>query len=122
MWKPWILIALGSVLVANVATRGFAPADSIAAYNSNHEANHFDFSNSKCAAEIEKACGAKVSQEEPEQDEVIINDQGTYSGNGPQRTDLINSMKQAVDSLSTALPPNFGKFIKNAVANVNQDI
>jgi hypothetical protein len=53
---------------------------------------------------------------------VIINDQGTYSGNGPQRTDLINSMKQAVDSLSTALPPNFGKFIKNAVANVNQDI
>jgi len=31
-------------------------------------------------------------------------------------------MKQAVDSLSTALPPNFGKFIKNAVANVDQDI
>jgi hypothetical protein len=119
MWKPWILIALGSVLIANVATKGYAPADSISAYNSNLEARNFDLSSSKCADEIEKACGNKVSQEEPEQDEVIINDQGTYSGNGPQRTDLINSMKQAVDSLSTALPPNFNKFIKKAVANVD---
>jgi hypothetical protein len=34
MWKPWILIALGSVLIANVATRGYAQAESISAYNS----------------------------------------------------------------------------------------
>jgi hypothetical protein len=74
MWKPWILIALGSVLIANVATRGYAPADSIAAYNSNLEARNFDLSSSKCADEIEKACGNKVSQEEPEEDRVIIND------------------------------------------------
>jgi hypothetical protein len=43
MWKPWILIALGSALIANVATRGYAPAESISAYNSNLEANNFDF-------------------------------------------------------------------------------
>ena len=68
MWKPWILIALGSALIANVATRGYAPAESISAYNSNLEANNFDFQHSKCADEIEKACGNKVSQEEPETD------------------------------------------------------
>ena len=33
MWKPWILIALGSALVLDAAARGLAPADSIAAYN-----------------------------------------------------------------------------------------
>jgi hypothetical protein len=38
MWKPWILIAIGSILIADVAARGFAPADSIAAYN---EKNNF---------------------------------------------------------------------------------
>jgi hypothetical protein len=37
MWKPWILIALGSALIADAAARGFAPADSIAAYNAKHD-------------------------------------------------------------------------------------
>ena len=37
MWKPWILIALGSALVADAAARGFAPAESIAAFNAKHE-------------------------------------------------------------------------------------
>jgi hypothetical protein len=37
MWKPWILIALGTVLIADAAGRGFAPAESIATYNSKHD-------------------------------------------------------------------------------------
>ena len=61
MFKPWILIALGSALVASVAARGLAPAESIAAFNAKHEISSEVFSNSKCAEEIEKACGNKVS-------------------------------------------------------------
>jgi hypothetical protein len=37
MWKPWILIALGSALVADATARGFAPTESIAAFNAEHE-------------------------------------------------------------------------------------
>jgi hypothetical protein len=37
MWKPWILFVLGSALVATVASRDFAPAESIAAYNSDYQ-------------------------------------------------------------------------------------
>lgn len=61
MWKPWILIALGSVLVADAAARALAPADAIAAYNAKNELSTFDFSQATCADEIEKACGAKVN-------------------------------------------------------------
>jgi len=43
MWKPWILIALGSALIADAAARGFAPADSIAAYNAKHDVESVDF-------------------------------------------------------------------------------
>jgi hypothetical protein len=35
MFKSLNLIILGSALVAEVASRGFAPAESIAAYHSN---------------------------------------------------------------------------------------
>jgi hypothetical protein len=38
MWKPWILIALGSAVFAGAAARGFAPESSISAYNANHGA------------------------------------------------------------------------------------
>ena len=58
MWKPWILIALGSALLADAAARGFAPAESIAAYNAKHEVKNVDYS--RCSDEIEKACGNKV--------------------------------------------------------------
>ena len=37
MWTPWILIALGSALVADTAAKGFAPAESIAAFNAEYE-------------------------------------------------------------------------------------
>ena len=62
MWKPWILISIGSVLIANIAAKGHnhGHADSVAAYNSKNEASHIPFSYSKCAKEIEEACGHKV--------------------------------------------------------------
>lgn len=60
MWKPWILIALGTVLIADAAARGFAPAESIAAYNSKHDIQTAVYQNSKCSDEIEQACGNKV--------------------------------------------------------------
>jgi hypothetical protein len=60
MWKPWILIALGTVLIANVTARGNASADSTPAFNKNHEHSNSHFSHLNCTKEIEKACGKKI--------------------------------------------------------------
>ncbi len=36
MWKPWILVAIGSIVAVNVAGRGLAPQSAIDAYETNH--------------------------------------------------------------------------------------
>jgi hypothetical protein len=43
MWKPWILIGIGSILIADAAAKGFAPADSIAAYNEDSNFSTVDY-------------------------------------------------------------------------------
>lgn len=119
MWKPWILIALGSALVADAAARGFAPANAISAYNTKNEVSNVDLSKSICSDEIEKACGAKVNLAPGE---IIMNKKGTFRGTGNEKADLVNAMKSAISTLATPYPPAFGSLCTNVVSNVQQDI
>ena len=72
-----------------------------------------------CQAEIEKACGTHV---EVAPSQIVIDKKGTFKGTGNEKADLVKAMKNAIESLSTPLPPSFGGLCKNVVSNVQQDI
>ena len=58
MWKPWILVAIGSIVAVNVAGRGLAPQNAIDSYEATHSVVKSQSFNSMCWSEIEKVCGA----------------------------------------------------------------
>ena len=51
MWKPWILIALGSVLATQAVARALVPVDVMEAYNAQHETSSSALS-AICASEV----------------------------------------------------------------------
>jgi Tfp pilus assembly protein FimT len=118
MWKPWILAAIGSIIILNVSARGFSSDYSVAHAQSQAVSTH-ELSRSLCKDESERACGAKVSQEDTS---IVINDKETYQGSGNPRTDLVNAMKSSVQALNKKLPGRFNSLVTNIKANVAQDI
>lgn len=61
MWKPWILAAIGSIVMLNVSANSFSSSYDVADFEDS-AVSSFDLSNYRCKDEIEKACGAKVNQ------------------------------------------------------------
>lgn len=53
---------------------------------------------------------------------VVIDEKSTFKGTGNENADLVNAMKNAIETLSTPLPPSFGALCTNVVSNVQQDI
>ncbi len=118
MWKPWILVALGTIIISHVSAQANQTTSIIEApTQSSYNSNFLDI-NPVCKGDIEKVCGlpAKLNTK------VIANKKGTFMGTGDEKADLINAMKSAIGQLATPLPGNFNSLCTNVVANVNQDI
>ena len=77
MWKPWIIAAIGSILILNTTATSFAFNNNNAALTSSHSFETTDVETSsnnntsswtdrqrrnRCATEIEKACGPAKQQ------------------------------------------------------------
>jgi hypothetical protein len=129
MWKPWILAAIGSIMIINVTAKVFdASTNTDAALAS----SYFDVENSstwngserrknRCAAEIEKACGPKVF--ETKADTGVISKKTEFKGTtGNERADLVNSIRSAIGKQATPLPGNFGTLCTNVNANIATDM
>jgi hypothetical protein len=52
MWKPWILVAIGSIVAVNVAGRGLAPQSAIDAYEAQNSVAPSMSLNNMCWNEV----------------------------------------------------------------------
>lgn len=85
MWKPWILIAVGSIVAVNVASRGLAPQSAIVAAEQTSVTNSDNFWSSICSEEIERACGASAVTTVQGLKRVVIDKKGTFRGTGNEK-------------------------------------
>ena len=98
-----MIATIGTIMLASIFAREFS---SNLAYIDENSVQTFEFPSHG------------TTQVEQQVSSIIINKKGVFKGTGNDRTDIVNSLRSAINKLATPLPANFGSLCTNVNANV----